>query len=118
MSLRGESHHGNVAVSASERPAETTHAERPGGEISAYREVLKHHESVKKRIGPISGNVRNKIRMSPDLLIYSNSEYVYATRPIALALFWGKGGGEICLSRQLSVIFYNTLALSKSNGFE
>ena len=118
MSLRSESRRGNVAVSASERPAGTTPAEKPGGEIAGYKEVLNQHESVKKCLDPISENIRNKVRMSPDLQIYSNSEYVYATSPIALFLFWGKGGKEICLSRPLSVIFCNTLALSKYNGFE
>ena len=118
MSLRSESHRGNVVVSVSELPAETSPAEKPGGEIPGYKEVLKHHEAVKKCLDPISENVRNKVRMSTDLQIYSNSEYVYATPTIALPLFWGEGGEEICLSRPLSVIFYNTLALSKYNGFD
>ena len=43
--------------------------------------------------------------MSPGFLVYSNSEYVYATFPIALSLFRGKGGEEICLSKPLSAIF-------------
>ena len=94
MSSGGEPHLGNVAVSASGRPMGTTPAEKPGGEISGYIEVLKQHEEVEKCIDPISENVRNKVSMSPDLQIYSNSEYVYATFPIALSIFWGKGGGE------------------------
>ena len=105
MSSRSESHRGNVVVSVSELPVVTTPAERSVGEVSGRKEVLKHHEAVMKCLGPISENVRNKARMSPHLQIYSNSEYVYATFPIALSLFWGKGGGEICLSRPLSVIF-------------
>ena len=54
MSLRSESHRGNVLVSVSERPAATTTAEKSGGEIPGYKEVLKKHESVKKRPDPIS----------------------------------------------------------------
>ena len=97
MSSRSGSHHGNVVVSLSERPAVSTHTERSGGEISGYEEVLKQHEAVEKLLGPISENVRNKVWMSPDLQIYSNSEYVYGKFPIALSIFWGKGGEEICL---------------------
>ena len=58
-----------------------------------------------KCLDPISGNVRNQVWMSPELLCYANSEYAYAIFPIALALFWEMGGKEICLSRPLSVIF-------------
>ena len=43
--------------------------------------------------------------MSKDLERYSNSEYVYAIFPIAIALFWGKGGRGIANSKPLSMIF-------------
>ena len=58
-----------------------------------------------KRRGPISENARNQVWVFPELLVYSNSDYVHAIFPIALSLFWGKGGAEICLSRPLSVVF-------------
>ena len=116
MSSGGESHRGNGAVSASGLQAVTATPGKSGCEISGYEEVLKQHESIKKCIDPISENVQNKVWMSPDFLTCSNSEYVYAAFPIALSLFWDKGGGEICQSRPSSVIFYNTLALSKYNG--
>ena len=43
--------------------------------------------------------------MCPELGVFSNSEYVYAFSAIAIALFWEKGGEEICLSRPLSLVF-------------
>ena len=54
MSLGSEPHHGNVAVSASERQVATTTPERSGGEVSGYKEVRKQHEAVKKRLCTIS----------------------------------------------------------------
>ena len=54
---------------------------------------------------PHLGNARNQMRMCPELSIFSNSEYVYAIFPIAVALRWGKGGREITESEPLSVIF-------------
>ena len=62
-------------------------------------------DAVEKRIGPISGNTRNQIWMCPSLSIYSNSEYVYAIPPTAVALFWRKGGRGISESKPLSMIF-------------
>ena len=73
--------------------------------MSGCKPVLKKHEAGKKCLDPISENVRNQVWMSPELLVYANAEYVYATSPIALALFWEMGGEEICLSRPLSVAF-------------
>ena len=115
MSLKSEPHHGNVIVSVSERPLEVKTVPKTGNEVSGYESVLKHHQAVKKSLGPIDPNVRNKTWMSHDLSVYANNEYVYATFPIALALFWGKGGGEICQSKPLSVIFYDSDPLSKHN---
>ena len=43
--------------------------------------------------------------MCPELSAFSNSGYLYAIYPIAVALFWGKGGKEICFPRPLSLIF-------------
>ena len=43
--------------------------------------------------------------MPPDLNVYANNEYVYAIYPIAIALFWERGGKEICESKALTVIF-------------
>ena len=119
MSLKSESHHGNVIVSASGRPAEIKIVRETGNEVSGYESVLKHHQAVKKSLGPIGPNVRNKTWMSQDLSVYANNEYVYATFPIALSLFWGKGGKGIWRSKPLSVIFfYDSDPLSKHNGYE
>ena len=57
-----------------------------------------------KCLGPISENVRNQVWMCPELSVYSNSEYVCAIFPIALARFRGEDGKAICLSRPLSVV--------------
>ena len=73
--------------------------------ISGYLGVLKPHEAVRKSLDPIDPKVRNKAWMSSELCVYANNEYVFATFPIALALFWDKGGKEICESRSLTVIF-------------
>ena len=118
MSLRSEYHHGNVAVSASGRQVVTTTPERSGGEVSGYKEVLKQHESVKKCLDRISENARNKVWMSPDLLIYSNSEYVYATSPNRSCPVLGQGRESNLSIKTIVCNFYNTLALSKYNGFE
>ena len=67
--------------------------------------VLKHHRAVRKSLDPIDPKVRNKTWMSPELCVYANNEYVFATFPIALALFCDKGWKEICESRSLTVIF-------------
>ena len=43
--------------------------------------------------------------MCPELSAFSNSEYAYAIYPVTIALFWDKGGEEICFARPLSLIF-------------
>ena len=119
MSCVSEAQKGNISISASESPAvEIQNPEKPPSEISGYKPVLKKHEALKKCLDPISGNFQSQVWMSPELLVYSNSEYVYSTFTIALSLFWGKGGKAICLSRPSSVIFYNSLALAKYNGYK
>ena len=110
MSPRSESHHGNVIVSAPELPEDITTPEKSGNDVSGCKSVPKQHEAVKKSLDPFDPNVRNETWMSPDLLIYANSEYVYATSPIAIPLFWERAGGGICQSEPLSVIFFTTLA--------
>ena len=110
MSLGSESHRGNVVVSAPERPLEITTPQRSGDDVAGYKAVLGKHEAFKESLPPVDPNARNKTRASPDLLIYANSEYVYATSPIAIPLFWERAGGGICQSEPLSVIFFTTLA--------
>ena len=104
-SLRGESHVGNVTVSVSERPGEVPLVAKAANEIAGYLSALKPHQAVKKCLGPIDGNARNKVWTPPDLNVYANNEYVYAIYPIAIALFWERGGKEICESKALTVIF-------------
>ena len=105
MSVRSESHVGNVIVSVSERPEEVKKVPKTANEIAGYLGVLKPHEAVRKSLDPIDPKVRNKTWMSSELCVYANNEYVFATFPIALALFWDMGGKEICETRSLTVIF-------------
>ena len=95
MSLRSESHRGDVVVSALERPGEVKPVKKTANEVAGYEPVLKPYQSVRKSLGPIDPKVRNKTWMSPGLSVYANNDYVFATFPIALALFWDKGGGGI-----------------------
>ena len=95
MSLRSESHLGDVVVSVSKRPEEVKPVVKTANEVSGYQSVLKPFQAVRESLDPIDPNVRNKTWMSQDLSAYANNEYVFATFPIALALFWDKGGGEI-----------------------
>ena len=83
---------GNVLISVSGSPEVIPTHERSPGEIPGYEDVPKKHEAVGKRLDPTSENVRNKVWMSPELLVYSNYEYVYSMFPIDLSLFWGEGG--------------------------
>ena len=118
MSLKSAYHRGNVIVSVSGPPAEIKIVRKSGNEVSGYESVLKQHQAVEKSLGPIGANVRNKTWMSQDLSVYANNEYFYATFAIALSLSWDKGGGEICQSKPLSVIFYDSDPPSKHNGYE
>ena len=91
MSLRSESRHGDVIVSASERPEEAKPVQKTANEVPVYQSVLKPYHAERKSLDPIGPQVRNKTRMSPDLSVYANNEYVFAAFPIALALFWERG---------------------------
>ena len=53
----------------------------------------------------IIDNAQSMVWMSRDLSVYPNSEYVYSTPPIAVALFWDQGESEIAKSKPLSAIF-------------
>ena len=94
MSVKSESHHGDVIVSASERPTERKNVRKNGNEVSGYEPVLKQHQAVKKSLGPIDPNVRNKTRTSHDLSFFANNEYFYATFAIALPSSGARAGGE------------------------
>ena len=74
-------------------------------ELSGYRASTTKENDVQKCHSPISDNVRKRIRMSQDLSIYSNSEYVYAIFPSAVAFFLDKGRRKIVLPKPLSMIF-------------
>ena len=74
-------------------------------EMTGYKGPTYREGEVQKRLLPISLGGRSKIWTPRDLEIYSNSAYVYAISPIALALLRGKGGREIAMSGPLSIIF-------------
>ena len=95
MSLRSEHQLGNVVVSDSERPEEVKPVAKTANEVSGYQSALKPHQAVRKSLDPADPKVRSKTWIPPGLSVYANNEYVFATFPIALALFWDKGGGEI-----------------------
>ena len=93
MSTVSEIHLRNSPASVSETPeVERPAARKPPKEIYGYKSALTKDEAIKKCLGTMSDQARDQVWMSPDLLIYSNSEYVFATFPIALALFLGQGG--------------------------
>ena len=104
MSLRSESLHVDVVVSASERPEEAKRVVKTANKVSGYEPVLKTYQAVRKSLDPIDPKVLNKTWMSQDLSVYASNEYVFATSPIALPLFWDKSGDEISESRPLTVI--------------
>ena len=95
----------NVGLSLSGQPVEVPVPEQSSGGLPGYRKSMSKPDAVVKCLDPIPGNIRNRIWMCPSLSIYSNYEYVYAIFPIAVALFWGKGGRVIADSRPLSMIF-------------
>ena len=75
----------DMEVSMSEQSA--TIAPVPGltpNEVSRWRTCMSKEDAIQKRLAPISENVRNRILMSQELSIYSNSDYVYAIFPIAV----------------------------------
>ena len=73
-------------------------------EVSGYRQSMPPGDAIQKRLSPISENARNRVWTSRELGVYSNSEFVYAICPIAIALVWGKGGRRIVDSESLSMI--------------
>ena len=95
----------NVGLPSSEQPVGIPPApESIRANCLDTENLCQKSDDVEKCLGPISENARNQIWMCPDLSIYSNSEYVYAIFPLAVALFWGKGGREIPESVPLSTI--------------
>ena len=74
-------------------------------ELDGYRISTRRGNEVRRILLPANLNVRAKVWMSRDLRIYSNSEYVYAIPPIALAVFWDKGGRGNPTSHPFSMIF-------------
>ena len=62
-------------------------------------------DEIRKCIAPISENARTRIWMSRGLSVYYNSEFACAIFPIAISLFWDKGGREIVEAEPLSTIF-------------
>ena len=58
---------------------------KSANDLAGYRIALSREEAVQKCLLPANSNARPEIRMSQDLMIYSNSEYVYAISPIDLA---------------------------------
>ena len=86
-------------------------------DLSGYRIAMSRDEAARTCLLPYNWDGRAKIRMSRDLRIYSNLEYVYAIFPIALALFWCKGGREIANSEPLYMIFtILTHCLNRTDG--
>ena len=86
MPIRSESHVGKVAVSASERPeAQNAQSGKWDLGISGGLETASSG----------AGTSRPDRSEGPELSVYANNEYVFATFPITLALFWDKGGEEI-----------------------
>ena len=94
----------NVGFSVSEQPVQVPVPELSAGELSRYGKSMPKSDAVEKCLDAISENVRNQIWLCPSLSIYSNSAYVYAIFPIAVSLFWEKGGREIAESMPLSMI--------------
>ena len=72
-------------------------------EMSGYRPSMTKDDALRKCLLPISDNVESRVWMSQDLSIYSNSEYVYAIFPIAVAFFLGSMGAVILQSRNRCV---------------
>ena len=106
MSCVSANRPGNIGLSASGNQAVGIPTpEKPPGELPVYKPAPKKREAEGECRDPISANVRHQGWMCPALSAYSNSGYAYATIQIALALLWGKGGGETCLSKPLYVSF-------------
>ena len=101
MSLSIPQPPGSIAVTA---PGDFAHY-LSSGELAGYRVSTSRRNAVQTSFFPANLNGRSKIWKSQDLKIYDNSEYFFATFPIALALFWGTGGREIASSEPLSRVF-------------
>ena len=105
MSLRSESHVGGCHCFGLGTSGRGAKRPKTANETSGYIGVLKRHQAARESLDPIDPEARNATWISPELSVFSNNEYVFATFPIALALFWDNGGKEICESRSLTVIF-------------
>ena len=93
---------GSVAEQASPMVAEKV---LTANEVSGYRASMALEDAIRKCLAPISENARDRIRMSLELSVYSNSKFAYAIFLIAISLFRGKGGREIGESKPLPMIF-------------
>ena len=92
-------HRAYVTGEPSKSPNEFSANSTPCYRISIFQE-----NAVRKILIPENLNCRAKVWMAQDLSIYTNSEYVYATYPIALSFFYGKGCREIAELKPLSMI--------------
>ena len=86
-------------------------------EVSGYRQSMSPVGAIRKCLARISENVRNRIRMSQELSVYSNLELVYAIYPIAIALFRGKGSPN-CRVETIVYDFHNSNTLSEHDGYK
>ena len=84
----------NIGVSASGNPIEIPTPERSPNEFDWCKVSTNKADAVEKCLGPIAENARNQGCMCPELSVFSNSGYIYAIYPIAIALFCEKGGME------------------------
>ena len=87
--------------------------EKSANEMSGYRERMSIKDVVRKCLPPISENIRNRIWIPRELSVYSNSEFVCAIFPIAIALFWGKWGSSNCRVGAVVYDFRNSNTLSE-----
>ena len=73
--------------------------------LACYKITMSREDGVRKCLSPSNSDTRAKNRTSRDLRIFANSEYVDATFPIALSLFWGKRCWGVAYSKPLSTVF-------------
>ena len=76
-----------VGLSVSGNPIGIPTPEKSPGELDGYKVSMNKAGAAEKCREPISENVRNQVWMCPELSVFSNSGYVYAIYPIAIALF-------------------------------
>ena len=95
---------GAVSVSEQASPMAPGKVQTANG-LSGYKNSTALEDSIQKFLAPISVNARTRIWTAQDLSLYSNSEYLYAIFPIAIAVFWDRGGRAIVESEPLPLIF-------------